>query len=66
MLDEVFVQPEPLGVVLIIGAWNYPFVLTMQPLIGAIAAGLVSVYVFTPFWRVLFSHIGCKLRVVAN
>lgn len=49
MLDEVFVQPEPLGVVLIIGAWNYPFVLTMQPLIGAIAAGLVSVYVFTPF-----------------
>lgn len=39
MLDEAYVQPEPLGVVLIIGAWNYPFVLIMQPLVGAIAAG---------------------------
>lgn len=39
MMDEAYVQPEPLGVVLIIGAWNYPIVLTIQPLIGAIAAG---------------------------
>uniref|UniRef100_A0A8I4A238 Aldehyde dehydrogenase family 3 member A2 n=1 Tax=Callithrix jacchus TaxID=9483 RepID=A0A8I4A238_CALJA len=39
MLDEAYLQPQPLGVVLIIGAWNYPFVLTIQPLIGAIAAG---------------------------
>ncbi|XP_064534021.1 aldehyde dehydrogenase family 3 member A2-like [Pseudopipra pipra] len=39
MRDEVFVNFEPLGVVLIIGAWNYPFVLVMHPLIGAIAAG---------------------------
>ncbi len=31
--------PEPLGVVLIIGAWNYPFQLMISPLIGAIAAG---------------------------
>ncbi|MBY0424279.1 MAG: aldehyde dehydrogenase [Cytophagales bacterium] len=30
---------EPLGVVLIIGPWNYPFQLVMIPLIGAIAAG---------------------------
>lgn len=49
MLDEAYVQPEPLGVVLIIGAWNYPLVLTIQPLIGAIAAGLVSAYVSVPF-----------------
>ncbi|XP_023591297.1 aldehyde dehydrogenase family 3 member A2 isoform X3 [Trichechus manatus latirostris] len=39
MLDEAYIHSEPLGVVLIIGAWNYPFVLTIQPLIGAIAAG---------------------------
>lgn len=37
--DEVYVQPEPLGVVLIIGAWNYPWAVTLQPLVGAIAAG---------------------------
>jgi aldehyde dehydrogenase (NAD+) len=30
---------EPLGVVLIIGPWNYPFQLLFTPLIGAIAAG---------------------------
>ncbi|XP_042529564.1 aldehyde dehydrogenase family 3 member A2 isoform X1 [Dipodomys spectabilis] len=39
MMDEAYIQPEPLGVVLIIGAWNYPFLLTIQPLVGAIAAG---------------------------
>lgn len=30
---------EPLGVVLVIGPWNYPFQLLLTPLIGAIAAG---------------------------
>ncbi|MDX2231991.1 MAG: aldehyde dehydrogenase [Leptolyngbyaceae cyanobacterium bins.349] len=34
-----WVQPEPLGVVLIIGPWNYPFQLVISPLLGAIAAG---------------------------
>ena len=33
------VMTEPLGVVLIIGPWNYPFQLLINPLIGAIAAG---------------------------
>ena len=36
---SAWVQPEPLGVVLIIGPWNYPFQLVVSPLIGAIAAG---------------------------
>ncbi|XP_019196894.1 PREDICTED: aldehyde dehydrogenase [Ipomoea nil] len=30
---------EPLGVVLVISAWNYPFMLSLDPVIGAIAAG---------------------------
>jgi aldehyde dehydrogenase (NAD+) len=30
---------EPLGVVLIIGPWNYPLQLLLTPLVGAIAAG---------------------------
>ena len=33
------IYPEALGVVLIIGPWNYPFSLMISPLIGAIAAG---------------------------
>lgn len=36
---SAWVQPEPLGSVLIIGPWNYPFQLVISPLIGAIAAG---------------------------
>lgn len=34
-----FIYKEPLGVVLIIGPWNYPLQLLFTPLIGAIAAG---------------------------
>ncbi|KAM3601608.1 uncharacterized protein V6R79_015607 [Siganus canaliculatus] len=41
--DTVYIKPEPLGVVLIIGAWNYPWAVTIQPLIGAIAAGNAAV-----------------------
>lgn len=36
---ESFVQYEPYGIVLIIGPWNYPFQLSLLPLVGAIAAG---------------------------
>ncbi|XP_049410987.1 aldehyde dehydrogenase family 3 member F1-like [Solanum stenotomum] len=35
--------PEPLGLVLIISSWNFPFSLSLEPLIGAIAAGNVVV-----------------------
>lgn len=34
-----YVMKEPLGVVLIIAPWNYPFNLLIDPLAGAIAAG---------------------------
>ncbi len=40
---RAFVQMEPLGCVLIIGPWNYPFSLTIQPLISALAAGNTAV-----------------------
>jgi len=34
-----WIEYEPYGTVLIIGAWNYPIYLTLGPLVGAIAAG---------------------------
>lgn len=33
------VYKQPYGVVLVMSPWNYPFQLTMNPLIGAVAAG---------------------------
>ncbi|MFS7956731.1 putative aldehyde dehydrogenase (NAD(+)) [Helianthus anomalus] len=35
--------PEPFGVVLIISSWNFPFGLSFEPIIGAIAAGNVVI-----------------------
>jgi aldehyde dehydrogenase (NAD+) len=37
-----YILPEPYGTTLIIGAWNYPYQLTLSPLIAAIAAGNTS------------------------
>ncbi|ENN71299.1 hypothetical protein HUJ04_007731 [Dendroctonus ponderosae] len=37
--DKIKVYSDPLGVVLVMGAWNYPVNLTLSPLVGAIAAG---------------------------
>ncbi|NTV02815.1 MAG: aldehyde dehydrogenase family protein [Chlorobiaceae bacterium] len=34
---------EPLGVVLVIGAWNYPIQLSLAPLVGALAGGNCAV-----------------------
>ncbi|NCP65884.1 MAG: aldehyde dehydrogenase family protein [Paraglaciecola sp.] len=38
-----YLQPEPLGTVLIIGAWNYPVQLVLAPFVAAIAAGNCAV-----------------------
>lgn len=34
-----YIIPEPLGVCLVIGAWNYPYQLSLAPAVAAIAAG---------------------------
>ena len=38
-LASSHIVQEPYGIVVIMSPWNYPFLLTMQPLMGAIAAG---------------------------
>lgn len=38
-----FQKPSPYGVTLIMSPWNYPFMLTIEPLIDAIAAGNTAV-----------------------
>ncbi len=36
-------KPSPYGVVLIMSPWNYPFLLTIEPLVDALAAGNTAV-----------------------
>ena len=38
-----YIQPEPYGSALVIGAWNYPLQLCLMPLVGAMAAGNCAV-----------------------
>jgi len=40
---RAWTQPEPKGVVLILGTWNFPLLLTIQPLVSALAAGNAAV-----------------------
>jgi aldehyde dehydrogenase (NAD+) len=37
--SQCYVKPEPFGVALIISPWNYPYLLSLLPLIAAVAAG---------------------------
>lgn len=39
MPAKSYVKPEPLGTCLVIGAWNYPFQLSLSPMLAAISAG---------------------------
>jgi aldehyde dehydrogenase (NAD+) len=40
---QAAIRPEPKGVALIISPWNYPFGLTLGPLVSAIAAGCTAI-----------------------
>ena len=53
---------EPLGTVLIISPWNYPFQLMMAPLVGAIAAG--NTVIIKP--SEISVHTSSVLEVVIN
>tara|TARA_E500000318_G_scaffold38046_1_gene36634 strand:- start:1487 stop:2857 length:1371 start_codon:yes stop_codon:yes gene_type:complete len=41
--SKEWIQPEPYGKVFVISPWNYPFMLTISPLIGALAAGNTAI-----------------------
>ena len=43
ILGRARIHKEPLGVTLIIGSWNYPLCLLLQPMIAAIAAGCCAI-----------------------
>jgi len=43
---KAVIEYKPRGRVLIIGAWNYPINLSLQPLVGSISAGNISTVVF--------------------
>lgn len=60
---DKYVHSEPYGICLIIGAWNYPFLLNLSPLIGAIAAG--NCVIIKP--SELASHSAAAVgRMIAN
>eukprot|EP01062_Namystynia_karyoxenos_P018016 TRINITY_DN1666_c0_g1_i1.p1 TRINITY_DN1666_c0_g1~~TRINITY_DN1666_c0_g1_i1.p1 ORF type:complete len:535 (+),score=227.67 TRINITY_DN1666_c0_g1_i1:85-1689(+) len=51
---------DPLGVVLVMGAWNYPCQLTLAPVVGAIAGGN-CVLIRPGSYAVETSHALCRL-----
>ena len=50
---------QPLGVVGIVSPWNYPFYLTLAPLIGALAAGNPALIKPSGAWRRSLRSRGC-------
>ena len=54
------IEPTPKGVVCIMSPWNYPFILTMAPLISALAAGnsvIVKPSEYTPHSSALMADM---------
>ena len=45
MINSIYIQREPLGVVCVISSWNYPIVVLIQPVAAAIAAGTYVLFV---------------------
>lgn len=58
-----YVYTEPVGVVLVISPWNYPFQLAIAPIVGAIAAGncaIIKPSEYAPHTAALLSEIISK------
>lgn len=55
-----YTKPSPYGVVLIMSPWNYPLLLTMEPLVDAISAGNTAVLkpsAYSPHTSALIQNI---------
>ena len=53
-------KPSPYGVTLIMSPWNYPFMLTLSPLVDALAAGNTAVVkpsAYSPHTSEVIQHI---------
>jgi len=64
MMSDAWIQSEPKGVVLIIAPWNFPFNLTIGPLVCAIAAGncaVVKPSELTPHSSAMMSKMAADL-----
>lgn len=55
-----FTSPEPYGVTLVMSPWNYPFMLALEPAIGAIAAGncvVIKPSAYAPATSAAIAHL---------
>ncbi|SMG00214.1 coniferyl aldehyde dehydrogenase [Burkholderia singularis] len=60
---KAWLMPQPLGVIGIIAPWNYPLLLGVTPLIGALAAGnrvMLKLSELTPRFSALFETLIAK------
>lgn len=58
------IYAEPIGVTLIISPWNFPFLLTLSPLISAISAGDCAVLKtsrFAPYTSIVIDNLICDI-----
>lgn len=70
--STAWIEPQPLGTVLIIAPWNYPVQLLLSPLVGALAAGNTAVvkpsevtpHVAEALAEALQEHLGDCVRPV--
>lgn len=62
--SKSYIISEPYGSVLVIAPWNYPFMLALQPLVSAIAAGncaVVKPSEYSPHTSKVISELICEL-----